>query len=455
MALAVRSDKPVKGGKAWLTGEPINETPLEGDFSAIYTQVNGNLDNSNIAAGAAIVGTKLAAGTITATQISGSADIPPASLLQTAGAKDGSAGLDADIVQSYADVAATYQTVTDPGESGTVSLPEHLEDEWERARYVIGRNALGVGAAITDGTTAAAWFDRPVRGPNLVLNPLFLDSVASGVIGPYGWDAVGPPTSIDGTATTLDVDEGEGKALVITASAPGDGIQQTIAGVKASTRYLIEVRVKPTANIVTVTTTGGTGTFGNLDIDSASGGSAWETISGVIETTVVPADIVINVLADNAASVWEMSRVQMWELNDDIGTRNSNGFVQTITDTTEGDVGTFTATLETATTVKVVVPGPGYYIKVDALINVDNGNLGNHVQLTIQENSVDVAAASEIPVANGATSTVHLHYALNGPAAGTTYTYRLSANEPGGGTTWEFRGGDDPHRITVQLLRQT
>ncbi len=45
-------------------GETLSGTELESDFATIYDEYNGSIDNSNIASGAAIVGTKLASATL-------------------------------------------------------------------------------------------------------------------------------------------------------------------------------------------------------------------------------------------------------------------------------------------------------------------------------------------------------------------------------------------------------
>ena len=64
MAIASRHS-----GYPYQNGETLSGTDLETDISNIFTQVNGNLDNSNIASSAAISGTKLATASVTGSQL--------------------------------------------------------------------------------------------------------------------------------------------------------------------------------------------------------------------------------------------------------------------------------------------------------------------------------------------------------------------------------------------------
>lgn len=50
-------------GKQWSDAEAVNYTDMNGNFTTIYTLVNGNIDNDNIKSGAAISASKIAFGT--------------------------------------------------------------------------------------------------------------------------------------------------------------------------------------------------------------------------------------------------------------------------------------------------------------------------------------------------------------------------------------------------------
>lgn len=50
-------------GKQWSDAEAVNYTDMNGNFTTIYTLVNGNLDNDNIKSAAGISATKITFGT--------------------------------------------------------------------------------------------------------------------------------------------------------------------------------------------------------------------------------------------------------------------------------------------------------------------------------------------------------------------------------------------------------
>lgn len=458
MGTVTRSTKP-GGGTDINTGQTIVVADVNTDMNTLFTLVNGNLDADNLAA-SAVDTSELAVGSVTNAKVAAGADIDPAKLDQTAGARDGSAGLDADIVQAYAADATEYNTQTTPGDSSSISYPEHLEDELERLRYVVMRLALGVNATITDGSSSAAWFDGVSTGANLVQNPAFLDYQASGTTAPQGWTKKGTPSDIDGT-TAITAAEGSGHMLTITSAATADGIQQTLFGLKASARYLVEARTRPTTSIHTLKTTGATGTFGNLDIDSADGGSAWATLAGVIETDSTPTDIVLSIEAENGVDVWDVAWVSVREVGtDDKHQRDAPCLVQTATDNTNGS--TTTTNLNSNTEIRVVVPGDNYSILVFGQVNFTTTNTVPRADASIQADTDIVGGVSysdvqtarlenEVP-GSGYESSIHLHYAVESATAGNVYGFRLDAGNFS--QTNLFSSGTILHRLTVMLVRQ-
>lgn len=50
-------------GKTWTDNESVNYSDMNGNFTTIYTLVNGNIDNDNIKSAAGISGSKIAFGT--------------------------------------------------------------------------------------------------------------------------------------------------------------------------------------------------------------------------------------------------------------------------------------------------------------------------------------------------------------------------------------------------------
>lgn len=448
MALVSRPLKD-NGTVAWVTGDSINETDLEGDVSAIVTQVSGNLDSTNMASGANVdASTFLAAGTITNTEVSGSAAITVSKLAQTAGQ------LDSDIVDDSADDAATYKTVVDPGDSGTPSLPTNLELELQRTRFVAQRTAGLGNAKITDGTNAAAWFDGVSTGANLVRNPAFLDYIASGTTAPQDWTKKGTPTSLDGQQAN-DAAEGPGYVLRVTSAATADGIQQTLSGLKASARYLVEARTNPRTSIHTLKTTGATGTFGNLDLDSGDGTGTWATLAGLIETDATPTDIVVSIEAENGVDVFDVAWVSVREVGTtDKNQRDAPFFIQTATSTSDVE-----ATVTSDTTVEVQVPGDNYSILVWATATFVLVSGGPHVeiQMSIQENTdvagvgayADVQGGWALGAGSKRASTAP-HYARTNLTAGNVYGYRLGFPSLGSSTI----SSAETHRVTVALVRQ-
>ncbi len=373
------------GTTAWVTGDTINQTDLETDHTAITDQLDGNIEDVNVSASADIQASKLLAGSITDTQISGSADIAISKLLQTAGAADGSAGLDADIVQSYAASDAEYTTVTDPLDStATPSIPAHLEDEWERSRFASKRYGPGIATRVGDGTAGAAWFDGEIIGGNLVPNGSFLDNNVT----PLGCTVTGAPATQE--LTTLDVDEGFGSFLNIADTSGGggaetDGLSWTMSGLRDGTLYLIEVRVLNTTAEVNLTTTGAiaTGSFVDLalqtnsttDAHPASQATDWQTMAGLIETKSDGTDIVIKLNPSATTYEFGTAYVGCYEVAgsrdfETTGREHKHTRSGNITLTATSESATV-ATIETDTRLSVTVPGDGYQISVFG--NMTNG----------------------------------------------------------------------------------
>jgi len=445
-------NRPTKdnGTAAWVTGDTLNQTDVEGDFTAILDELDGNLENVNIAAGAGIVGTKLAAGTLTNTQISGTAAIDVSKLAQTAGQ------LDADIVDDYADDDATYATRTDPLDSvATPDLPTNLQEEWERIRFVLARYGLGIATKITDGTNSAAWFDGLAIGPNLVPNGSFLDNLAT----PLGCVVAGAPATQDLVA--LPVTEGRGKYLrcLDAAGAITDGPSWTLTGLRGQTLYLVEARVLNTTAEVNLVTTGATGTLGNLDLltnsadaHPASLATDWQTLAGLVETDATPADLVVTLNPTDANYAFGVAYVSVREV---AGSRDAEATGREHKDVRGGSIArqassttTNTTTLNTETTLTVVVPGDGYQVVAQGRISKAGVNGETY---SLRENAdVDGAGNYNTSVDSATddggepTAFVPIFYASGALIAGRTYGYRLNATG---------NLNNNGHKIVVQLLR--
>lgn len=457
MATASRSDKG--GGRTnWQTGDTITETILENDFANVYTQVNGNLDASNLANGA-VTNAKVGAGAVDNSKVAAGAAITVDKLAQTAGQ------LDADIVDDFWASTAESKTATDPGTQDSPSAATNLEEELARLRYVIKRLSIGAGTLRTTGADSAGWYDGVAVGPNLIPNGSLLD----GAVTPFGFGVDGAPATQ--VLATLPVGEGVGNGLRLAdgAGATTDGIDKTITGLKAGTLYLLEARVLPTtANVILGTTNAAVGTFDDLAIPSS--GAAWQTLSGLFWTDGTPTAPEISLRPSAAAYDFTVAWISLREVlspastatNEHEGTNARGGnLVRTATSVQDDTFAAATGTVETDTTVTVVVPGPGYVIRASAsagffcdsnetitlLIeeNVNGGGWNTVATRTISTNDGDVLGAS-IEFLRGADAT-------NTVTPGSTYQYRVSGTASGGLSEWNSDAATEFHRMTVQLLR--
>jgi hypothetical protein len=267
-------------------------------------------------------------------------------------------------VQGHSDNAATFTTVTSPGDSSSITYPDDLETELENIRYAIKRLALGTGAQLIDATNQAAWFDGAAIGPNLLRNAAFLDNVTP----PQGWTVNGAPATDEVLA--LPRAEGWGKYLHLAdaAGATTDGIEQTLSGLKDSTLYLVETRVLNTTAEATLKTTGANAaTYDDLDL-STSGATAWQTLSGVIQTDAAGTDIVVKIEVDNANYDIGIAWLSVREISQTANTARDGQLLQYITSTTNTKAG-----IEAALTLDVIPPGDGYsvVVEVDLVVTGD------------------------------------------------------------------------------------
>jgi len=424
MGIISRSNKP-SGGTNWqdsdiVAGSGSGSSDINTDVNTAYNEFNGGIENVNIKATAGIVGTKLASGTLTDTQINASAGIDPTKI------NDRSAN------------DAQQVTLSDPGDSDSNTLATNLAEEIEQLRHEIKKLSVGVSAKITDGLSSglgangkAAWFDGGVIGPSVIRNGSFLDAEAesTGPTAPYGWSVVdgggGGPSTL--TPVTLDVAEGKGHAIhMVDSNDVGrDGISQTLAGLKASSRYLVVARIKPITTTWKLTTTGAIGTFGNLNLSTASGGSLWETLAGIIETDSTPTDIVVNLIAGNAQSACHAALCSCYSIDGDFLDRTTNLVRHKKSNSTD------IPTIISETEISVVVPAQGLLIRVDARIfGITSGPLGGALLSQLRED-VDGGGFTTVDYdtksgASGVTTVASVrHLYIRDTIPGSVYTYKL------------------------------
>lgn len=451
MGLISPSTKP-NGTPNWTT-DLVTGAGLSADTNIIFNEFNGNIDNSNIKAGAGIDGAKMLAGSIFDAQIAPTAAIG---------------------ITKIDDISATnaeQNTLANPGTTAANTLALSLDQEIEQLRYALRRSALGANARMGDGVSAglaadgnAAWFDKTVIGQSVIANPAFLDATANGAANPpIGWTTLGAPTTLARVA--LDVVEGTGEAISIVDNGAGtSGISQTLAGLRASSLYLVVCRVKPVVGTFKVTTTGAAASFPNLAILSVSGGSVWQTISGVIATDAVPTNIVVNLVANAANAACQVCYFDCVPLGDDRIDRHVTW------GTTRRSVTAVVATMRAQTQIALVVPGPGYRVVKSAVMQVSLGVNAPPQSADITaviERSADAGATWQIVETSLAQFSNSVTGSWSGPLAvyaspgllsaeipGVTYLYRINAlGNTIGGTGSSALNATAAHTLDIELKR--
>lgn len=408
MAVPTRGTKTsAGGGTAFVANTSIKASEVNTDFDNIYNEMD-NLENANIAASANIALTKIG---------------------------DASAS-DTD-----------HATGTDPGDSSSHSNPTTAEGEFEQLRYVAKRQAVGTNAKRLDGTATTDdcyWGDDPVRGPNLIRNGNFAVKTTAAGSAPDGWALVLTPGTC--TTTTAGVTEGHStmRALRVAASGAGsEGIQQTLVGLKASTKYQVGCRVKVNVagDIVSLTTTGASngssGAFDDLDLRTSS--TTYTTLSGTILTDSTPTDIVVQLLAIADGDSFDATHVWVRECAEDPLPLSDTAYAydEITTNTTDHYAAGPIGNGDSGLSADVVCPGPGYVIHVAAKLDVEATGANTAIMMLLEENGTEVDCAYSYIDGNAARNkaTVTFDYVNTNPTPGTTYTYTVSGQGQGDDVT--------------------
>jgi hypothetical protein len=446
MASVTRSVKD-NGTTSWAANDTLNASDLNGDIDPIVTRINTGMEADNIANNA-VESAKIQNGAVTNAKIETPAIASRADGIATVkisttdaawsgGASVGSrssgnwtTGLESDAITSHSNTASAYTATTDPGVTGTATYPETLSQELERLRYMLKRLGIGVNAKLEGGTTAG-WYDGNVTGPNLISNPSFLDNLSSGTNAPQGWTAVhgsGTSLSFDGTVA-LDVSEGAGKALRLTSSHANDNMTQTLTKLRASTKYLIEARVKPNAGdtVKLITTGAATGEFDDLDLVSSSS-SVWQTLSGIIETDSTPTNIVVKIDPVASGDIAELAYVACKEisLSDRLGRNDGSGIAIRSTSTSA-----IVSTVQAALTASVVVPCPNCRVQITVQVGARSLTSTNGLlAMTLYEDidgggATDVAVSTHQSYNDDTRGPIHIDYVNSSPTVGGVHTYTI------------------------------
>lgn len=411
----------------FVDGTTAAASEVNADLDTLYTLVNGNIDNANIKDGAAIDPDKLA-------------EVP-----QTK-------------VGDYAADITEYGDTTTPGDTGTPSLPTSLQEELERLRYRIGANRsflantsyMNSSAAVT----AAAWFEPGIVGRNLVPNPGFETHSAGTPNAPDKWTLLGTP-SVVAIENPAHPDAGlEKRSLNIVTDASAEGVSVTVAGLKASTKYLVGMAYSLTTGQVNLNTSNGlaSGAYQNLLLpDSSAAASSVEVLNGIVKTTSTPAPITIAIFGSATGADFNIHYVWMYEMTEAYPAELPSIPVQTALYTTADDTvnntGAGAWSNRADLSLSQYVPAPGYRLKYEVTLCFRSPTVGSRAEheyaFRLQQN-IDAGGATTVegPYAwrmNTSSNdfdggTMSLSYVLDNPTPGSTYAMTTDVWTKGNGT---------------------
>jgi hypothetical protein len=366
MAVITRSTKTTSGTTEFTAGTNIDPDEVNTDFNDLFTLQNGNISNTNIS-------------DVAWSKVTGTPD--PEDI-------DDTSGTDAE-----------QDVVLDPGHYLTRAKAADLEDEIQQLRYAIARLSVGVDTLRWDTGSAANeavnWIEQPARGENLVPNGhLNVFTGTSGTDPPDLWEWVVEPVTSHGVSDASTA-EGKGREFNFVGDAAGQGIKNTVSGLRASTKYLFEVRAKAQAgdqvNITTVGAGGATWENANSSISAASDGADTYVTKGfVIETDATPTDIQLKLTTNGTTDDITVLFVSLRELGNAAETLDSpgplwaeirkNGSQAISSTTTAGELvstnssAPSTSDLETSLVVPDVLT---YALKVTATVTLERNSSAN------------------------------------------------------------------------------
>ena len=261
------------GTTEWANGDQVLASEHNDEWNDFLNDYNGNITNANISGSAAIAVSKIA--TISLDDL------------------DDHSANDAE----FLGVGAAL------GDSFSVSnLPTDGSDEIEALRRRIKFNAGGTNLKGKDDSAVSAlgWIEPPCIGPNLLTNPGFEDQATSGTDTPTGWTLDGTPTV---TMTAQDSDAFGTSKRSISIAGTSEGLEQTVSGLKASTKYRLIVLYKRVDGTVNFSTTGalGTGDYQNFSEDITTGTSV-SILQAVVKTDSSGSDVTVHLGVENAGS---------------------------------------------------------------------------------------------------------------------------------------------------------
>lgn len=412
---------------AFINGTPNDGTAVDAEFENFRTTLNGNLDNANISASAAIAATKVD-------------PIPPARVLD------------------HADSETEYKTMTTPGDTGTPSLPSTLEEELERLRYRIGANRGYLTSSYMDNSgptvTSNSWTEPAIVGPNLLPNPGFELQTGGAGTAPDGWTLVGTPSTVAienpaHTGTGL-----EKRSLNIVTDAANEGLSVAVAGLKTGVKYLVGMAYSITDNgttpgTVRISTSGGlaSGDYQNLILtDGTEASTTVSILQGLVKPTTTPGTITVSIDATQSGADFNLHEVWMYEVADgkpvdlpSIPTQTARDITASTFPTTwTGTGSTWRTDTLTSLSLSQYVPYRGYrftyevslpYSSVDSSASREAARVYAAIQLNIDGGGANTVAGPVIMEIRSASSdmrdsgTLFLKYVVDNPTPGSTYAF--------------------------------
>jgi hypothetical protein len=421
----------------YANGATIKSSEVNANEDALYTAVNGNLDQDNLK---------------NTTQIPNSylAEIQPDTT-----------------IDAHADDATEYLTATTPGYTASPSLPAKLSDELERYRYRILANNGLLTASYVDSSSVQqtiGWVEPPIVGPQLFLNNGFeVKTSGSASAAPDNWTLEGTPTSLVITAPGLLVPAvGLNKrALRITYRAVADeGIKQTLSGLKASTKYVVGIAhalVSGTPTVkVNISGALASGNYRNGDTFVATVGTAIAYFQTVFQTTTTGDPVTVKLIngGSSGSDVLDMYQVWAFEMKDQSTLTAPHIPMQTATSSTATDVldaATGTWTTISGLTLAQYIPMSGYRLHYECSISYAaklegtmpetcdsgvriqmdvSGGGYNTVQGPFSFRNYSVTGDNQLQFTNRET----MHHVIENPTSGSTYTFHADLGVFDGGS---------------------
>lgn len=202
-------------------------------------------------------------------------------------------------------------------------------------------------------------------------NAGYLTYVGPGV---RGWSVLGSPTaySLDATAAS----NGFGFEFTVSSDGAGDGIQQTLTDLNASTEYQVWVRAQANSSATCSLDVGGEG---STDLPVTTTSSSYVTLTGFFVTDATPTDITLELdeTAGTGSCSWDHVVVQAVDPDDAL--RQASNWAYRKIDTTSAQAA------DALTTDSLTWGGDPCYWRIGFNASSDASGFSNGVDLEFDE----------------------------------------------------------------------